>query len=81
MRQQEINVILQFPKTYLGWHRLVRRTAAALEFLEQDRAGTLKGSLDYHIQMLDAEEEEAALERYRQAYLRKKHNEVNRKLR
>lgn len=80
MRQQEINVILHFPKTCLGWHHLVRRAAAALELLEQDRAGTLKGSFDYHIQMLDAEQEEAALERYRQAYLRKKHNKVNRKL-
>lgn len=63
-KQQNIKIIIHWPTTPLGWHKLVRHAVAVHELLEQDLAGTLVGPLSSHIHMLTPEDEEEALARY-----------------
>lgn len=64
MKKQDIGVVVHYPQTLYGWHCLVRHAVAVWELIEQDKAGTLEGPLSARLQLLDAGQEEEALERY-----------------
>lgn len=64
------------PQTLYGWHCLVRHAVAVSELIEQDMAGTLKGPLAARVQLLDADQEEEALDRYMKKHPPKKQKTV-----
>lgn len=76
MRKQEIGVIIHYPKTLHGWHCLARHAVAVWELIEQDMAGKLEGPLSARVQMLDADQEKDAMERYLKKHPPKKRKTV-----
>jgi len=76
VRKQEIGVVIHYPKTLTGWHQLARHAVAVWELIEQDMAGKLEGPLSARVQMLDADQEKEAMERYLKKHPPKKRKNV-----